>query len=253
MRMALVLTAVLMMAAAPALAAEATNSPAVDADTTATADRPVASAPAPGAVVPADPKPAAAKSAEKKEAPPPDPVMEELRDKENNPHIAKVEQKARELVAPLSQPQMQDVFLLREGYGLIRSVEIVQRDIGRAVRLCGEDNPDLKGPMDARYKKWTSTVDPVLKQKMAALQKAIDTQTYTQPQKIRAYFKALDDAAIFAEKKFDKRVITTEEACKSLLQSMDGTEENVAGIMSELKVPGEKKAEAEDTPAKKAD
>ena len=88
---------------------------------------------------------------------------------------------------------------------------------------------------------------------MTALQKAIDTQTYTQPAKIRGYFKALDDAALYAEKKFDKRVITTEDACKSLLQSMDGTEENVAGIMSELKVPGEKKAAPDGAPAPKAD
>jgi hypothetical protein len=243
--MALVLTAVLAMAATPVWATEAT---------TATAAPPVAAKPEPGKVIPADPKPAGTAKAEPKK---PDPVVEELRDKDGNPHIAKVEQKARELIAPLTQPQMQDLYLLREGFGLIRSVEIVQRDIGRAVRLCGEDNPDLKGPMEARYKKWTGKVDPVLKSKMTALQKAIDTQTYTQPAKIRSYFKSLDDAAIYAEKKFDKRVITTEEACKSLLQSMDGTEENVAGIMSELKVPGEKKAapqdESKDEPAKKAE
>ena len=241
MRMALVMTAVLAMAAIPVWAAE---------EVAATAEPRVAAKPVPGTIVPADPKPqGAAKPAPAK----PDPVIDELRDKEGNPHIAKVEQKARELVAPLTQPQMQDLFLLREGYGLIRSVEIVQRDIGRAVRLCGEDNPDLKGPMEARYKKWTGTVDPVLKEKMTALQKAIDTQTYTQPAKIRGYFKALDDAALYAEKKFDKRVITTEDACKSLLQSMDGTEENVAGIMSELKVPGEKKAAPDGAPAPKAD
>jgi hypothetical protein len=240
--MALVLTAIMAMAATPVWAAE---------EITATAEAPpVAAKPEPGKVIPADPKPGGAtKPAPQK----PDPVVEELRDKEDNPHIAKVEQKARELVAPLSQPQMQDLFLLREGYGLIRSVEIVQRDIGRAVRLCGEDNPDLKGPMEARYKKWTGTVDPVLKGKMTALQTAIDTQTYAQPAKIRSYFKALDDAAIYAEKKFDKRVITTEEACKSLLQSMDGTEEKVAGIMGDLNVPGEKKAAPEKEPAKKAE
>jgi hypothetical protein len=246
--MALVLTAVLAMAAAPAaLAAEGDSTPPAAA----------AKAPAPGAVVPADPAPATDKKPAPEKAEKADPMVQELRSAEN-PHVAKVEQKARELIAPLSQGQMKDLFLLREGYGLIRSVEIVQRDIGRAVRLCGEDNPDLKEPMAARFRKWTDTVSPVLKDKMSTLQKAIDTQSFAKPDKIRGYFKALDDAATYAEKKFDKRVVTTPDACKSLLQSMNGTEKEISGIMSDLEVPQFSPAPAHDGaadkgPEKKAD
>lgn len=225
MRMALVVTAVLAMAAAPALAAGGTAKNAGDQK--------------------------AAEGAQ-------DPVTQELRSAEN-PHVAVIEQRARELVAPLSQPQMKDLFLMRESYGLIRSVEIVQRDISRAVRLCGEDNADLKDPMAARLKKWNGTVDPVLKERMAALQSAIDDQDFAKPEKIRSYFKSLDDAAVYAEKKFDKRVVTTPEACKGLLQSMDGTQNEVANIMKDLKVPEFAAGNAEPTvpkdpaPAKKAD
>ncbi len=227
MRMALLMLAVAAMALSPAMAAEG--------------------------VAPAPAEKGKTEKAQKTNKPA-DPVVQELRSAEN-PHIARVEQKARELTAPLSQPQMKTVLALRESYGLIRSVEIVQRDIGRAVRLCGEDNRDLKDPMAARFKKWSSVVDPVLKERMGALQDAIDKQDFTKPEKIRGYFKALDDAAIYAEKKFDKRVITTEEACKSLLQSMDGTQHQVAEIMKDLKVPeiapAEEAAEKDAVPAGK--
>ena len=79
MRMALVLTAALAMMAVPVWAQD---------DVAATAEPPAASAPAPGAVVPADPKP---ESKEKPVAPKPSPEVQELRDREENPHIAKVE------------------------------------------------------------------------------------------------------------------------------------------------------------------
>lgn len=162
-------------------------------------------------------------------------IIKELRT--NNPHIATVESRARALVTPLSQPQMQTLFMMREGYGLIRSVETVQRDIGRAVNLCGKDNPDLKKPMDDRFKSWRGNVQPVLDERMKALQAAIDAQNFTAPGRIREYFKALDDAAAYAEKKFDKRVVTTPEACKSLLESMSNSEERVVSIMKDLRVP----------------
>ncbi|MBU0859706.1 MAG: hypothetical protein KJ667_07190 [Alphaproteobacteria bacterium] len=167
---------------------------------------------------------------------PKDPVLKELRSAEN-PHIKIIEEKARGLVTPLSQPQMQDLYKLREGYGLIRSVEIVQRDIGQAVKFCGEDNPDLKKAMDERYKSWNEHVDPVLKERMSVLQAAVDAQTFASPAKIRDYFKALDNAAAYAESKFDKRIVTTPDACKSLRESMDDSEKDVADIMKDLKVP----------------
>ena len=173
---------------------------------------------------------------------PTDPVVQELRTTDN-PHFKAVEDRARALVAPLSQPEMQELYILRDGYGLIRSLEIVQRDIGRAARLCGEDNPDMKDKMDDRFKKWQAAVDPVLDEKMAALNEAVDKQGFAKPSQIRDYFKALDDAAIYAEKKFDKRVITSPNACESLLESMDESQDRVADLMKELRVRGPAPAE----------
>ena len=181
---------------------------------------------------------------------PPDAVVHELRTTDN-PHFKAVEDKARALVTPLSQSQMQDLYILRDGYGLIRSVEIVQRDIGRAVRLCGEDNPAMKDEMDGRFKSWRDAVEPVLDDRMAALKKAVDTQTFAKPAQIRDYFDALDDAAIYAEKKFDKRVITSPDACRSLLDSLDESQDQVAELMKELRVP--EPSAAEDAPAADAD
>lgn len=175
---------------------------------------------------------------------PADPAYKELRSIEN-PHIKIVEDKARALVAPLTQAQMQDLYIMRDGYGILQSVNIVVRDVGNAVRLCGEDNPDLKKDMDARYKKWETAVSPVLKDNMAKLQKTIDQQTFTSPKMIRDYFKALDDATAYAEKKFDKRVVTTPEACNKLRDSMDDTQGALVKLLGEMRfVEAAKKAEA---------
>lgn len=190
-----------------------------------------------------------APQAEQKSAQPIDPLIGKMHSADN-PYVKVVEQRARALVAPLSQTQMEQLYKIREAYGLIRSVEIVERDIKRAVKFCGEDNPEMKKEMDDKFTAWSAQVVPVLQERMKALQTAIDSQDFTAPQRIRAYFKALDDAAIYAEKKFDKRVITTAKACQSLQGSMGATAKQVAAHMADLKIPEFKPAaESQSVPA----
>lgn len=178
-----------------------------------------------------------------------DPVVKELRSA-NNPHIKKVEDKARGLISPLTQPQMKYMLEIREAYGVVRSVEIVEKDVARAVRLCGEDNPGIKDSMSDRFAQWTGSVSPILKGKMDAIQAAIDKQDFTPPAKVRDYLKTLDDAARYAEGKFKKEVLTSPAACESLRKSMDRTEDDVVRLMSALEVPVyDKAAETVEDPA----
>lgn len=183
-----------------------------------------------------------------------DPTARALRSAEN-PHIKIVENKARALVAPLSQPQLKDLYMMREGYGILQSVKIVMRDVGNAVRLCGEDNPDMKAAMAERHKSWEEAIGPVVKDDMKKLQISIDRQEFTDPKKIRDYFKALDDATAYAEKKFDKRVVTTKEACQTLQDSMDDSQQQIADLLGTMKFVELPKAadkaenKAEDKPA----
>ena len=127
--------------------------------------------------------------------------------------------------------------MIRESYGIIRSVYAVQRDVGHAVELCGNDNPDLKEEISARFSQWNQAVEPVLKDQDKNLQAAIEKQSYKKPKDVNAYLDNIDDAAEYADKMLDKKVITTEEACKSLLASMDRTEGNIVSILDEAPIP----------------
>lgn len=167
---------------------------------------------------------------------PVDPVIARMHSA-RNPHVATVEMKARALIAPLTQAQIRQIYQLREAYGLVRSVEIVERDVSRAAKFCGEDNPAMKTQMQTGLQSWQGRVMPAVQERKKALQAAIDAQGLVRPGLIREYFKALDDAAIYAEKQLDKKVITTHEACKSLLESMDSTEKRVAELMKEINIP----------------
>jgi hypothetical protein len=164
-----------------------------------------------------------------------DEVLKHLR--EQNPYLEKLRKASIEFIKEVPEDGIKPLFMIRESYGIIRSVYAVQRDVGHAVELCGNDNPDLKEEISARFSQWNQAVEPVLKDQDKNLQAAIEKQSYKNSKDVNAYLDNIDDAAEYADKMLDKKVITTEEACKSLLASMDRTEGNIVSILDEVPIP----------------
>lgn len=154
--------------------------------------------------------------------------------KAGNPYLPRLEKKTKELGDKIDKDAQEHLYFVREGYGVTRAVAIVRRDVSTAVKACGKANPDMKTEIDSRFESWTEKVDPVMQEKQGEIDAAIDGQTYLKPKEVRDYLKLIEQAGDYANKAIDKEVVTTPDACNSLLKSMDRTEDVVRKLLSKL-------------------
>lgn len=178
-----------------------------------------------------------------------DAIMERLRN--NNPYLEKLRKASIEFIKDIPEDAVKPLFMIRESYGIIHSIHSVKRDIGNAVDQCAEANPDMAEDMNGRFEAWSDEVTPALEEQDEKLKAVIQKQAYKDPQEINEYLGLIDEAAAYADEMLDKQVVTSEEACTSLMNSMDSTEENIVELLVKTPIPElteDGTAPAEDTP-----
>ena len=153
-----------------------------------------------------------------------------------NPYLAKIEAKTKELGEKLQKPEVEHLYFIREGFGVTRAVKVVRRDVSAAVKACAKANPDMKDPIQKRFDEWAGMVDPVLAAKEKEIDAAVTGQTYAKPKEIKDYLKLIEQAADHANKSIDKQIVTTPDACESLQRSMDKTQEIVSELLSDVEL-----------------
>lgn len=232
----------LMLMAAPVMAAEEEkSSDAASAEESQPADTEEAAEEKP--VEKAEEKPE-----EKKEAPKKAAVSEEkkqqVRDeivagkKETGPNpVQEWIAAENKLIDTLSKKDQQTFFIMRNKHGVIRSVQVVHRDVGNAVKACGKANPDMKKTMDGRFKDWENAVLPVIDLAQKYLDEEIDTQKVVFPSDFRYVLKMNDKAYRYGESKVEKQPVTDKEACEGLLESMDRTENKMVELLQDMLLP----------------
>lgn len=141
------------------------------------------------------------------------------------------------MIDPLSKEERGSILILRNKYSLINATRIVSRDVGAAVKSCGNKNPDLKKQMDDRYKQWSSAVHPILDTAEKQFKKDVEALKIVKPAEFRKVLELHDDAYEAAEKQVTKTPVTTPEACKGTLASMDRTEDNMIRILQQTLLP----------------
>lgn len=143
------------------------------------------------------------------------------------------------MIDPLSQKDKESIFILRNKYSIIRVIGIVERDIGNAVKSCGDKNPAMKKTMDERYKQWKNSVNPIIATAKKQLDKDIDAQKIVEVKEFRKVLKLNDEAYEFGDKQVTKTPVTTPEACQGLLASMDRTENEMIMLLRQTLLPDE--------------
>jgi hypothetical protein len=169
-------------------------------------------------------KPAKVDLRNKADGPPPGPLKDWI-DAENA------------LIDRLSDKDKESFLLMRMKYAYISAVRVAERDIGNAVKSCGEKNPGIKGKMEARFKQWQGAVNPILDTADKGLERELKNQKIVDVKQAKHVFKLHKDAYEDGEKKVTKTPITTEEACEGLLESMDDTEDNMISLLQDTLLP----------------
>lgn len=141
------------------------------------------------------------------------------------------------LIENLSDNDKQLYFILRNKQGVIRAIRVVKSDIGGAVQECGQKNPEIQDEMSTRFKGWKNSVDPLLKTADKYLKQEINEQGFVSKKDFKRVVKLNDEAFDYQESLADKNYVTTLEACKDLIKSMDNTEEDMLRLMQDVLLP----------------
>lgn len=143
------------------------------------------------------------------------------------------------LLESLPEENQKIFFILRNKHSTIRAINIVHRDIKNAVKACGKENPSIKMQMNTRLKEWEKAVFPILNNAESFLKNELKEQNAFHV-KDYEYAVALNDKAYaFSESKIEKTPITTEKSCRSLLKSMDDTEDKLISLLQDILLPKE--------------
>ncbi len=154
----------------------------------------------------------------------------------DNPYLPQIEKVTKDLGARLDQDALKHLYYVREGFGSTRAVMLVRRDVEAAVHACAKANPDMKDAINQEFLQWTNEVDPIVKQNNSMIDQAIEEQTYAKPKEIHNYLTLISQAGEYANKKIDKQIVTTPQACESLKDSMDRTRATISKLLSEMKL-----------------
>ncbi len=143
------------------------------------------------------------------------------------------------LIDTLSADNKKAFYVMRNKHGILRSIRVVDRDVGKAVKACAKANAGLKQEITERYKDWQNAVLPILDTAEKFLNEEVDTQTVVVPSDFKYVLKMNDKAFEYGEKQIRKEPVTTEEACRGLIDSMDRTENDLIELLQDALLPEE--------------
>jgi len=172
----------------------------------------------------------------KAEAPKESVVQAQAADEKNTP-ITKWVAAENALIDPLSDKDKASFFILRNKHSIIRVIRVVERDVGSAVKACGDNNKDMKEGIDARFRQWQNAVDPILDTAQKQLDKDLKAQKLVDAKEAKRVLKLNDEAYEYGEKQITKRPVTSKEACENLVRSMDRTEDEMISLLQETLLP----------------
>lgn len=141
------------------------------------------------------------------------------------------------LIAKLSAKDQESFFILRNKHSIIRAVEVVERDVGAAVKSCGKENPDMKEKMSSRFGQWKDAVTPILDTARKSLEREIAAQKIVDVKAAKNVLKLNDAAYEDGEKNMKKVPVSSKEACEGLLASMNRTEDDMVTLLQQTLLP----------------
>jgi len=144
-----------------------------------------------------------------------------------------------ELLDSMPKENQKVFFILRNKHSVIRTIDVVHRDIKSAVKACGKENKDMRKEMNTRFKEWENAVLPVIKESQKFLKRELKEQEAFHVTDYKHVTKLNDKAYKFSESNIKKQVVTTEKACRGLLNSMDDTEDKLISLLQDILLPQE--------------
>ncbi len=138
---------------------------------------------------------------------------------------------AEEFMKDLNEANQRHFSVLHSNYNMIKVVETVRESVDEAVDACGDANPDMEDALETRFGEWKAAVSPVIKEADANVDNMIVAQEYAKPKEIQKFLKLIDKVRKEQGKLVKRNPVVSAEACQSLLEKMNGTQENMVKLL----------------------
>lgn len=143
------------------------------------------------------------------------------------------------LLETLPNQNQKVFFVLRNKHSVIRSINMVHRDVKNAVKACGKENPSIKSQINERLDDWEAAIMPILDEANDVLKRELKEQEAFYMSDYKHVMKLNDKAYEFSESKIQKSPVTTMKACEGLVKSMNRTEDHLVDLLQEILLPEE--------------
>jgi hypothetical protein len=157
----------------------------------------------------------------------------------SNPYKDDMQEKAKQLSAALGDKEVKNLGVLLQSFGMVRSVHVAHDKVHKAVEKCAAANADLSQKINERYNDWDSKLTPKMAEQEKKMSDTLASDKFTHATEIKAYLDIIDKAAAYADEQQKTEVVTTPDACKGLMESMDKTGPTLTQILDEMKWPTE--------------
>ncbi|QQG36677.1 MAG: hypothetical protein HYS17_02575 [Micavibrio aeruginosavorus] len=157
----------------------------------------------------------------------------------DNPHIQKAQEKAVEIVKTFTPQEIANLEIVKDGFGIIRSVRATGRIVEKTVKQCGKDNPEMKETMTTGFNEWQGGVMTVLGDKEKAMKAAIADGRFSKPEDVRAFLDIIDKAALKADENRSEaiKIVSTPSSCEGLLGTMEESGAKLRELLAAVEFP----------------
>lgn len=171
-------------------------------------------------------------------------------DEKDDAFVKKTQAELEALMKRVGEEEQRHFYTIYSNYNLIGTVQVVQRDVGKAIAKCEENNPDMKDDLEARHASWLSVVDPLIKDARASIDNMVIAQDYVSKEFFERVFAAVDQTRRRTQDEINKIPVSTPEACTYLINKMDETQEKMVSMLRStlISYPQALKSDAETKP-----
>lgn len=143
-----------------------------------------------------------------------------------------VAQMLKDIGDGLDSDQQNHLFSLYQMNNAVILVSGVREDIAKASTECGAEHSNLSKKLKDRYKTWDDSIMPLLDEVSSKIDNMVIAQDYAPEGKIRDFMNMMEQERKAAMDP-NRKIVTSLEACETLLNSMDQTQIQFGSFLQE--------------------
>lgn len=131
------------------------------------------------------------------------------------------------IIKGLAADEINHFMVVFTNYNMYSIVVNVRKDVQNAVKLCGDNNKEMKSELDSRFESWDEAVSEGMEQSWSNIESLGLAQDYISQNDLKMVYALVEKTRSTDSSQFKKIPLTTPEACEFMLSKMDETQNSM--------------------------